>query len=170
MVDGYKPAARFSGSSDYALTTRDKIANWARGRSLWPLSFGTACCSLEMLAAMGGRFELGNATGGLPVVGPRHADLMIVSGRISAKMVPVLKDVYAQIPEPKWVIAMGVCAISGGAFNSYATVQGIDRILPVDICVAGCPPRPEDLIEAVRTLQQDIRKTPYRSFSRQQPI
>lgn len=169
MVDGYKPAARFSGSSDYALTTRDKIANWVRGRSLWPLSFGTACCSLEMLAAMGGRFELGNATGGLPVVSPRHADLVIVSGRISAKMVPVLKDVYAQIPEPKWVIAMGVCAISGGAFNSYATVQGIDRILPVDICVAGCPPRPEDLIEAVRTLQQDIRKTPYRSFSRQQP-
>ena len=168
MVDGYRPAARFSGSSDYALTTRDRIANWARGRSLWPLSFGTACCSLEMLAAMGGRFELGNATGGLPVVSPRHADVMIVSGRISAKMVPVLKVVYAQIPEPKWVIAMGVCAISGGAFNSYATVQGIDRILPVDICVAGCPPRPEDLIEAVRTLQQDIRKTPYRSFSRQQ--
>ena len=167
MVDASKPAARFSGSSDYALTTRDRIANWARGRSLWPISFGTACCSMEMLAAMGGRFELGQTTGGLPVVSPRHADLMIVSGRISEKMGPVLKDVYAQIPEPKWVIAMGVCAISGGVFNTYATAQGIDRILPVDISVAGCPPRPEDLIDAVRTLQQDIRKTPYRSLPHQ---
>ena len=169
MADGSKPVAGLSGSGDCVLTTRDRIANWARGRSLWPLSFGTACCSMEMLAAMGGRFELANTTGGPALVSPRHADLMIVSGRISAKMVPVLQEVYAQIPEPKWVIAMGVCAISGGVFNSYATAQGIDGILPVDISVAGCPPRPEDLMEAVRELQQDIRKTPYRSRPRQQP-
>ena len=168
MTDGSRPMSRLSGSGEYALTTRDRIANWARSRSMWPISFGTACCSMEMLAAMGGRFQLGNLTGGLPVVSPRHADLMIVSGRISVKMVPVLKDVYAQIPEPKWVIAMGVCAISGGVFNSYATAQGVDLILPVDVNVAGCPPRPEDLIDAVRDLQQQIRKTSYQPSLRRQ--
>jgi len=167
VAGGSRPMAPFSGSGEYALTTRDKIANWARCRSLWPISFGTACCSMEMLAAMGGRFQLGSVTGGLPVVSPRHADLLIVSGRISIKMVPVLKDVYAQIPDPKWVIAMGVCAISGGVFNSYATAQGVDRILPIDVSIAGCPPRPEDLIDAVRALQQDIRKSPNRASPRQ---
>lgn len=106
---------------------------------------------------------MGKEVGGPLVVSPQHADLLIVSGRISIKMVSVLKDVYAQIPDPKWVIAMGACAVSGGVFNSYATVQGLDKVLPVDVNIAGCPPRPEDLIDAVRFLKQDIRNTVYRS-------
>ena len=107
---------------------------------------------------------MGQVTGGDLVVSPHHADLMIVSGRISLKMIPVLEEVHARIPEPKWVLAMGACAISGGVFTSYATVQGIDTILPVDGYVAGCPPRPEDLVDAVRLLRQDIRKPTYQKL------
>lgn len=140
------------------LTTVDKLTNWARKSSLWPLGFGLACCAIEMMSTYGPRFDL--ARFGMEVMrpSPRQADLMIVSGRVSNKMAPVLKRLYDQMPNPKWVISMGACASTGGVFNNYAILQGIDKILPVDIYVPGCPPRPEQLIEGIVKLQEKIKK------------
>lgn len=139
------------------LTTVDKLTNWARKSSLWPLGFGLACCAIEMMSTYGPRFDL--ARFGMEVMrpSPRQADLMIVSGRVSNKMAPVLKRLYDQMPNPKWVISMGACASTGGVFNNYAILQGIDKILPVDIYVPGCPPRPEQLIEGIVKLQEKIK-------------
>jgi len=139
------------------LTNVDKMVNWARKSSLWPLGFGLACCAIEMMSAFGPRFDL--ARFGMEVMraSPRQADLMIVSGRVSNKMAPVLKRLYEQMPSPKWVIAMGACASSGGVFNNYAILQGVDKILPVDVYVPGCPPRPEQLIDGIVKLQEIIK-------------
>jgi NADH-quinone oxidoreductase subunit B len=145
------------------LTAADKMVNWARSSSVWPLAFGTACCSIEALAAFASRFDM--ARFGMEVyrASPRQADLMIVAGRVSNKMAPVVRTLYEQMAEPKWVIALGACASTGGLFNNYAIVQGADRIVPVDIYVPGCPPRPEQLIEGVMKLHRKIRQESVRA-------
>jgi NADH-quinone oxidoreductase subunit B len=140
------------------LTALNRIVNWGRSSSVWPLAFGTACCSFEALAAYASRFDM--ARFGMEVyrASPRQADLMIVAGRVSNKIAPVVRRLYEQMPEPKWVIAMGACASTGGVFNNYAIVQGVDKIVPVDIYVPGCPPRPEQLIDGVMRLHRKIRR------------
>lgn len=139
-------------------TNLEKMVNWSRKSSMWPLLFGLACCAVEMMCTFASRFDL--ARFGMEVyrASPRQADLMIVSGRVSTKMAPVLRKLYDQMPEPKWVIAMGACASSGGVFNNYAVVQGVDKIVPVDIYIPGCPPRPEQLIEGIMKLHQKVMK------------
>ena len=134
-------------------------AGYARKGSLWPATFGLACCAIEMMAAGGPRFDI--ARYGMEVfrASPRQADLMIVAGRVSQKMAPVVRQIYDQMPAPKWVIAMGVCASSGGMFNNYAIVQGVDHIVPVDIYLPGCPPRPEMLFDAILKLHDKIQDT-----------
>ena len=140
------------------LTTLDKMVNWARKRSMWPLGFGLACCAIEMISTFSAHFDL--ARFGMEVMrpSPRQADLMIVAGRVSRKMAPVVKTLYEQMPNPKWVISMGACASCGGVFNNYAIVQGVDRVIPVDIYVPGCPPRPEQLMDGILKLQEKVEK------------
>jgi len=143
--------------SGVLLTSVEKIAGWARARSVWPATFGLACCAIELMMTGGPRHDL--ARFGMEKTGstPREADLMIVAGRVSQKMAPVLRQIYDQMPEPKWVISMGVCASSGGMFNNYAIVQGVDHIVPVDIYLPGCPPRPEMLLDAILKLHDKIQ-------------
>lgn len=135
----------------------EDLVQWARYRSCWPATFGLACCAIEMMAAGGAHYDL--ARYGMEVfrASPRQADLMIVAGRVSHKMAPVLRQIYDQMMEPKWVISMGVCASSGGMFNNYALVQGVDQIVPVDVYVPGCPPGPETLMHAIETLHTCIK-------------
>jgi NADH-quinone oxidoreductase subunit B len=135
----------------------EDLVRWARRASVWPASFGLACCAIEMMAAGAADYDL--ARYGMEVFrnSPRQADLMIVAGRVSQKMAPVLRQVYDQMMEPKWVISMGVCASSGGMFNNYAIVQGVDQIVPVDVYAPGCPPSPETLMHAILTLHEQIR-------------
>jgi NADH-quinone oxidoreductase subunit B len=140
------------------LTTVDRMVNWARKSSIWPATFGLACCAIEMMATGASRFDLARFGAEVFRASPRQADLMIVAGRVSKKMGPVLRRIYDQMPEPKWVIAMGACASCGGIFNNYAIVQGVDTIVPVDVYVPGCPPRPEQLIHGIMMLQEKIRK------------
>jgi len=137
-------------------TTLDKMINWARKSSLWPMPFGTACCAIEMMATLSGRFDMARFGAEAVRFSPRQSDLLIVSGRISIKMMPVLKKIYDQMPDPKWVISMGACASSGGVFNTYTLVQGVDQFIPVDVYVPGCPPRPEDLIYGLMKVQEKI--------------
>ncbi|MFQ5658008.1 MAG: NADH-quinone oxidoreductase subunit B [Candidatus Methylomirabilales bacterium] len=144
-------------------TTVEKMLNWARSSSLWPATFGLACCAIEMMATAASRFDLARFGAEVFRASPRQADLMIVSGRVSKKMAPVLKRIYDQMPEPKWVIAMGACASCGGIFNDYAIVQGVDKIVPVDVYVPGCPPRPEQLIHGIMLLQKKIAKERHRT-------
>ena len=134
----------------------EDVAKWARTRSMWPATFGLACCALEMMGTGGSHYDL--ARFGMEVfrASPRQADLMIVAGRVSQKMAPVLRQIYDQMMEPKWVISMGVCASSGGMFNNYAIVQGVDQVVPVDVYAPGCPPGPETLIHAIGTLHDKI--------------
>ena len=141
-------------------TTLAKAVNWARKQSLWPVTFGLACCAIEMMAAGASHHDL--ARWGMEIfrASPRQADLMIVAGRVSQKMAPVLRTIYDQMPEPKWVVSMGVCASSGGMFNNYGVVQGVDTIVPVDIYVPGCPPRPEMLMYGILRLHEKVRKEP----------
>ncbi len=145
--------------SGILLTTVEKFAGYARKGSLWPATFGLACCAIEMMAAGGPRYDI--ARYGMEVfrASPRQADLMIVAGRVSQKMAPVLRQIYDQMAAPKWVIAMGVCASSGGMFNNYAIVQGVDHVVPVDIYLPGCPPRPEMLFDAILKLHDKIQDT-----------
>ncbi len=140
------------------LTTLDKMVNWARKRSMWPLGFGLACCAIEMISTFASHNDL--ARFGMEVTrpSPRQADLMIVAGRVSNKMAPVVRTLYEQMPNPKWVISMGACASCGGVFNNYAILQGVDHIIPVDIYIPGCPPRPESLLEGCLHLQEKIKK------------
>ena len=140
------------------LITLDRMVNWARKSSIWPATFGLACCAIEMMATGASRFDLARFGAEVFRASPRQADLMIVAGRVSKKMGPVLRRIYDQMPEPKWVIAMGACASCGGIFNNYAIVQGVDTIVPVDVYVPGCPPRPEQLIHGIMMLQEKIGK------------
>ena len=143
----------------FALTTVEGLAGYMRKNSLWPATFGLACCAIEMMAAGAGCYDL--ARFGMEVfrASPRQADLMIVAGRVSQKMAPVVRQIYDQMPGPKWVIAMGACASSGGMFNNYAIVQGVDHVIPVDIYLPGCPPRPEMLMDAILKLHEQIGNT-----------
>ena len=146
--------------SGFLLTSVESLAGYFRKGSLWPATFGLACCAIEMMTTGAPRFDL--ARFGMEVfrASPRQADLMIVAGRVSQKMAPVLRQIYDQMAEPKWVLAMGVCASSGGMFNNYAIVQGVDHVVPVDIYLPGCPPRPEMLINAILMLHEQIAHTP----------
>jgi NADH-quinone oxidoreductase subunit B len=139
-------------------TTVARMAQWARSGSIWPAQFGLACCAIEMMGAAAARFDIARFGSELFRASPRQADLLIVSGRVSQKMAPVLRHIYDQMLEPKWVIAMGDCASCGGVFNNYALVQGVDKIVPVDVYVAGCPPRPEALLYGVIQLQEKIAR------------
>jgi len=139
-------------------TTLDKVANWARKSSLWPATFGLACCALEMMATAAARYDIARFGAEVFRASPRQADLMIVAGTLTRKMAPVARRVYDQMPNPKWVIALGACACSGGVFDTYAVVQGVDEVIPVDVYVPGCPPRPESLLYAVIQLQKNIEK------------
>jgi NADH-quinone oxidoreductase subunit B len=152
---GTGASADKAGHPEWLLT---RLVDWGRENSIWPVSFGLACCAIEMMAAGGSKFDISRFGSELFRASPRQADLMIVSGRVSQKMAPVLREVYDQMPEPKWVIAMGDCAACGGIFNNYAVIQGVDRIVPVDMYVPGCPPRPEALIDGILKLKDRIRE------------
>ena len=142
------------------LTSVEKLVNWSRKSSVWPATFGLACCAIEMMTVGGPRYDLARFGMERFSATPRQADLMIVAGRVSNKMAPVLRQIYDQMPEPRWVIAMGVCASTGGMFNNYAIVQGVDHIVPVDIYLPGCPPRPEMLLDAILKLHTTIMAEP----------
>lgn len=146
--------------SGFLLSTVEQFAGYLRKGSLWPATFGLACCAIEMMATGAGRFDLARFGMEAFRASPRQADLMIVAGRVSQKMAPVLRQVYDQMTEPKWVLAMGVCASSGGMFNNYAIVQGVDHVVPVDIYLPGCPPRPEMLLHAILKLHEKIQEMP----------
>ncbi len=140
------------------LTTQvNKLIDWGRSSSLWPALFGLACCAIEMMSTSGDRFDLARFGAEVYRASPRQSDLMIVAGRCSIKMAPVLRQIYDQMPEPKWVISMGACASCGGVFNNYAVVQGVDKILPVDVFIPGCPPTPDMLLFGFNELQRKIR-------------
>ena len=148
--------AGVSSEPGFLVTTLEKGVNWARTNSMWPASFGLACCAIEMMGTGAAHNDL--ARFGMEVfrASPRQADLMIVAGRVSQKMAPVLRQVYDQMAEPKWVISMGACASSGGMFNNYALVQGVDQVVPVDMYVPGCPPGPQSLMHGILSLQEKI--------------
>ncbi len=142
---------------DSILTTKvGKVIGWAQKNALWPATFGLACCAIEMMAMANSRWDAARFGAEVFRASPRQADLMIVSGRVSQKMAPVLKIIFDQMPEPKWVISMGACASCGGIFNNYAIVQGVDRVVPVDVYVPGCPPGPEALLYGIIKLQEKI--------------
>ena len=138
------------------ITSVDYVFNWARKSSIWPLPFGLACCAIEMIASSAARFDIARVGAAVFRPSPRQADLMIVAGTVTLKMAPVLKRIYDQMPDPKWVISMGACSSVGGPFNTYAVLQGVDKIVPVDVYVTGCPPRPENLFYGLLKLQDKI--------------
>ena len=139
------------------------LINWGRKNSLWPMPFGTACCAIEMMATLASRFDMARFGAEVIRFSPRQSDLMIVSGRIALKMMPVLQRIWEQMPEPKWCISMGACASTGGVFDTYAMIQGVDRFIPVDVYMPGCPPRPESLIDALMKIQEIVSEETVRS-------
>jgi NADH-quinone oxidoreductase subunit B len=149
----------FSGAPGFLTTRLDSVVNWARENSLWPMPFGTACCAIEMMATAASRYDLARFGMERMSFSPRQADLLICAGRVSYKMAPVLRRIWEQMPQPKWSISMGACASSGGVFDVYSMVQGIDTIIPVDVYVPGCPPRPEGLIYGILMIQEKIRRS-----------
>jgi len=157
------------------ITNLDQLANWCRKNSLWPMPFATACCGIELMATGASRHDLARFGAEVFRFSPRQCDLMIVAGRVVMKMLPVLQRIWQQMPEPKWCISMGACASTGGVFDTYAVVQGVDRFIPVDMYVPGCPPRPEQLIQAIMDLQEMIQRggrldgAEFNVASRQQP-
>lgn len=147
-----------TGNMGVVTTTLENMVNWSRTNSMWPMLFGLACCAIEMMAAQASSYDMSRFGMELMRASPRQSDLMIVAGRVSRKMAPVLRQLYDQMPAPKWVIAMGDCASSGGLYNNYAILQGVDEIVPVDVYVSGCPPRPESLIHGIVTLHEKVRQ------------
>jgi len=156
MVDPTYPGLHAGGN--IVTTSLDAIIKWGRKSSIWPMPFGTACCAIEFMALSGSHYDIARFGSEVLRFSPRQADLMLVAGTITDKEAPVLKRIYDQMPEPKWVISMGVCASSGGFYRSYHTMQGIDEIIPVDVYVPGCPPSPEGLIAALMKIQERIKK------------
>ena len=143
-------------ASNVLTTTVDSVFNWARRSAIWPMTFGLACCAIEMMAAGASRFDMDRFGSGIFRATPRQFDLMIVAGSVTEKMAPLIRRLYDQMPEPKWVISMGICSTAGGPFPTYSHVQGVDRVVPVDVYVPGCPPRPEALRYALMRLQDKI--------------
>ncbi len=162
-----------TGEGFPAITTRkDAVIAWGRKNSLWPMPFGTACCAIEFMGAVSSVFDISRFGAELVRFSPRQSDLLLVAGTVTFKQAPVLKQIYEQMCEPKWVISMGVCASAGGFYNNYCTVQGIDQIIPVDVYISGCPPRPEAILEAVIKLQHKIdnpNTTPAAQFKAKEP-
>jgi len=145
---------------DVVVSRLDAVINWIRTNSMWPMPMGLACCAIELMAVAAARFDIARFGAEVMRFSPRQSDCMIVSGTVTYKMAPQVRRLYDQMPAPKWVIAMGACASTGGMYRSYAVLQGVDRILPVDVYVSGCPPRPEALLDALIKLQEKIRREP----------
>ena len=157
---------------DAIVTRVDAVLNWFRKNSLWPMPMGLACCAIELMATGASRFDISRFGAEVMRFSPRQSDVMIVAGTVTYKMALAVRRIYEQMPEPKWVIAMGACASTGGMYRSYAVLQGVDKIIPVDVYVAGCPPRPEALIDALIKLQGKVAKEPFletKAFSQQKP-
>jgi NADH-quinone oxidoreductase subunit B len=153
-----QPAGAIAIPENTFVTQRDAVVNWCRKYSLWPMPFATACCGIELMAVGASRFDIARFGAEVMRFSPRQCDLMIVAGRIAMKMMPVLQRIWLQMPEPKWCISMGACASTGGIFDTYAVVQGVDRFIPVDVYIPGCPPRPEQILRALIDIQAKIQK------------
>jgi NADH-quinone oxidoreductase subunit B len=148
-----------AGDLGIVTASLEQVINWSRSNAMWPLTFGLACCAIEMMSAQGANYDLSRFGMEINRPSPRQADLIIIAGRVSRKMAPVIRRLYDQMSDPKYVIAMGDCAACGGVFNNYAIVQGVDEVIPVDVYVAGCPPRPEALIDGIIMLHDKIKRT-----------
>jgi NADH-quinone oxidoreductase subunit B len=159
IEDGKKVVKDLAYGEGVVLTTMDSAVNWVRKNSIWPMTFGLACCAIEMMSMGASRFDIARFGAEVFRPSPRQSDLIIIAGRVSNKMAPVIRLLWEQMPEPKWVISMGACATSGGVFNNYALVQSVNQVIPVDVYVPGCPPRPEQLIYAITLLQEKIQKS-----------
>lgn len=159
-----------AGDLGVVTTSLETVVNWGRTNAMWPLLFGLACCAIEMMGAQASNYDLSRFGMELNRPSPRQADLMIVAGRVSRKMAPVVRRLYDQMSDPKWVIAMGDCASCGGVYNNYAIVQGVDEVIPVDVYVAGCPPRPEALIDGIMMLHEKVRREKITGTKNREPI
>jgi NADH-quinone oxidoreductase subunit B len=153
-----QPAGTLEMPENTMVTTFDSVVNWCRKYSLWPMPFATACCGIELMAVGASRFDIARFGAEVMRFSPRQCDLMIVAGRVAMKMMPVLQRIWLQMPEPKWCISMGACACTGGVFDTYAVVQGVDRFIPVDVYIPGCPPRPEQILRSLMDMQAKIQK------------
>jgi NADH-quinone oxidoreductase subunit B len=153
------------GNLGVVTTTLETAVNWGRTGAMWPMLFGLACCAIEMMSSQAGHYDMSRFGMELMRPSPRQSDLMIVAGRVSRKMAPVLRQLYDQMPDPKWVVSMGDCASCGGIFNNYAIVQGVDEIVPVDVYVAGCPPRPEQLMHGILTLHEKVKEMKWNEWA-----